>query len=559
MGVRTVSRSNLVTLGLAILILACGLFAVLIVQPAPPAYAEGWSDVSPVSEASADAPPRLAIDDQDRLHLLWHRQDDRVSTVWTAQMDTQGTLVAAPQRLSAPGVKAEGASLAQIGTRTPLAFWIEKGHEDGLQRLVMARLADEPEIRVISSSPKIMRDLAVTTNQETDQVFVAWSDSRTGLYEIYLCGLDGQGQERFLDRPLTESGTDFVLRPIIAAAGDTLHLLYLSDKVIDLDLMVQTYTLDGKPVSAPRVLESMSQSAVSLGGNRGRPQDHTLIAVADADGSLSLYEALGPAIQYRQLGGQVRTILSGNGPYSHLQFVPNAETTWITWTGSPGSRGDRLQVYVGQWTASQTVENATRVTYRPKSSLWPALALDSSGERHLLWLEGTEDYSYQLLYANTLETAPPTGLERLGFVRGVGGWSLALAVAEGLLLGLITTVLRIWRVGLAWAIATGTLLVVRRTRLSTPKQHLVVGLFLLLALVALAQPEAQTLGQSPIAVSPAAHWVMIVCATLLTGSLGWTWREALRSVWTWAGLAGIWFWSYYWLNVVLILREGFAI
>ena len=60
------NRSSLVTLGLAILILASGLFAVLIVQPAPPAYAEGWSDVSPVSEASADAPPRLAIDRRDR-------------------------------------------------------------------------------------------------------------------------------------------------------------------------------------------------------------------------------------------------------------------------------------------------------------------------------------------------------------------------------------------------------------------------------------------------------------------------------------------------------------
>jgi hypothetical protein len=553
------NRKSYLTLGLAILIVACGFVAVLIVQPAPPAYAEGWSEALSVSEASADAPPQMAIDDRDRLHLLWHRRDDRASTVWTAQMDAQGTLVTDPKRLSDLGVKAEGASLAQIGTGIPLAFWIEKGHEDGLQRLVMARLADEPEVRELSRSPKIMRDLAVTTNQETNQVFVAWSDSRTGLYEIYICGLDGQGQERFLDRPLTESGTDFVLRPVLAAAGDTLHLLYLSDKVIDIDLMVQTYTLDGEPVSAPRALESMSQSAVSLGGNQGGPQDRTLIAVAGGDGTLSLYEAMGPAIQYRPLGGPVRTILSGDGPYSHLQLVPDATTTWMTWTGSPGSRGDRLQVYVGQWTASQTVEHPSRVTYRPNSALWPALALDSRGEKHLLWLEGTGNYRYQLFYANTLTSSPPTGLERLGFVRGVGGWSLALAVAEGLLLGLITTVLRIWRAGLAWGVAAGVLLVAWRTRLSTPNRQLLVGLFLCAALVALAQPEAQTLGQSPIAVSPAAHWAMIAFATLLTGFLGWTWREALRSIWTWAGLAGIWFWGYYWLNVVLILREGFAI
>ena len=63
----------------------------------------------------------------------------------------------------------------------------------------------------------------------------------------------------------------------------------------------------------------------------------------------------------------------------------------------------------------------------------------------------------------------------------------------------------------------------------------------------------------PIVVAAGAHWVMGTAASALVLYLGRVWRDKFYSPLIWAGLASLWSLVYYFLNLILILREGFAV
>jgi hypothetical protein len=52
---------------------------------------------------------------------------------------------------------------------------------------------------------------------------------------------------------------------------------------------------------------------------------------------------------------------------------------------------------------------------------------------------------------------------------------------------------------------------------------------------------------------------MGIFASAMVLYLGRVWRSVFRSMFMWAGIAALWLWVYYFSNLILILREGFAI
>jgi hypothetical protein len=82
---------------------------------------------------------------------------------------------------------------------------------------------------------------------------------------------------------------------------------------------------------------------------------------------------------------------------------------------------------------------------------------------------------------------------------------------------------------------------------------------LIVAELLLAAPTTELLGQPPIALSGAAHWVFFVSATAVTLWTTWQWRAELTDLLRWPALAFVWGYVYYWLNALVILREGYAI
>jgi hypothetical protein len=549
-------------LAVALCILGLGVFVVLLVQPSPLTFTEGWSVPQGIDDVRAGYPHRAAADRQGRIHLAWEKQVNRKDVAFYARLDRYGELIADPIRLLDPNVKAENVALALTGDDTPLCFWIEKGHEDGTQRLVMARPEAGGPSQILSVSSKIMRDLAVTSDEE-GRVFLAWSDNRQGLYEIYMTVFAPQGDLAVNERQVTDTGSDFVFEPSLAVGGGVVHLVYFADKVIDQEFVHRAYDITGEPLTEPQVLERVSQAAMTMGG--AKPTSYPVLAVAEPEGQLRLYESLGSLVRQRKIdqNGTVvlppEPFLSGSRYYSQVNLARTKGRQWVIWADLRWDSGDRFQVYIAPLDEAGHAEEETRLTFATTSALWPVMVSDDEGGQHVIWQQNVGPYAQQLMYINDLTPARISTWQRLGF-SGVGGaWSFLLALTQSAILAVITAFINIWRPAIAWAVTVLVLQITRRVDAVKPYVNVVAWGVLFMVLFVIVRPETKTLGQVPIDVAAAAHWVMGAFASAIVLYLGRVWRSAFRSIFMWAGMAVLWLWVYYFLNLTLILREGFAI
>ena len=549
-------------LALALFILGLGLLVVLMVQPSPLTFTEGWSAPQGIDEVKMGHSHRAVMDRQNHIHLAWQKQEGRKLVAFYARLDRHGQLIDGPIRLSDASVNAENVALALTKDDTPLCFWIEKGHQDGSQRLMMARpeAGEPPEI--VSISPRIMRDLAVT-GDERGRVFLVWSDNRQGLYDVYMTALDGQGNLSFTDRQVTDTGQAFVFEPALAVGGGVIHLMYFSDEVIHQSLVHQIYDEAGQPLTELLVLEWVSQVAKDLGA--GSAHSYPLLAVTETEGQLRLCESLGPLVRQRKIDKHGRVVqpaeplLMGSQYYSQVSLARREEQQWLIWADLRWGSGGRFQVYATPLDEAGRVGEETRLTFATSSALWPVMLLDSEGGQHVIWQQSTGPYAYQLMYINDLDAARISAWQRLGF-SGVGGaWTFVLALAQSAILAIITAFMNIWRPAIAWAVTALVFLIIRRVKSVRPYANLVAWVVLLAALFVTVRPETRTLGQMPIVLADAAHWVMGLAASAMVLYLGRVWRKKFRGVLIWAGMAGLWVGVYYFLNLTLILREGFAV
>jgi hypothetical protein len=544
-------------LAVTLFILGLGVLVVLLVQPSPITFTEGWSAPQGIDEVKLGHPHRAAMDRQDHIHLVWQKEVGRKLVAFYARLDQHGQFVYDPIRLSDANVNTENVAVALTSEDDPLCFWIAKGHEDGLQRLMMARPeAGEPP-HIVSTSPKIMRDLTVTSDEQ-GRAFLAWSDNRQGLYDIYMAALDGEGGLS-IERQVTDTGEAFVFQPALAAGGDVVHLIYFSDEVIHEDLIHRTYNAAGEPLTEPQVLERVSQVGDSA------QQGYPLLAVTEADGQLCLYESLGPMVRQRKIGKDGAVVLpaeplmSGSQYYSEVNLARREEQQWLIWADLRRESPERFQVYTAPLDETDHVGEEIRLTFVTTSALWPVMLLDSGGGQHIIWQQSIGPYAYQLMYINNLYPARISAWQRLGFPGVAGGWTFLLALAQSAILAVITTFINIWRPAIAWAVTALVFLIVRRVERVRPYINVVAWAVLLVVLFVIVRPQTKTLGQMPIVVVGAAHWVMGIVASATVLYLGRVWRDEFRGIVIWGGMAGLWLWLYYFLNLTLILREGFAI
>jgi len=405
-------------LALTLFILGLGVLVVLLVQPSPLTFTAGWSTPQGIDEVKLGHPHCVVTDGQDDIYLVWQKQVSRKLVAFYARLDQHGRFIDGPVRLSDPHVNSENAAVALASEDAPLCFWIEKGHEDGSQRLMMARPeAGEPP-RIVSTSPKIMRDLAVTRDEQ-GRIFLVWSDNRQGLYDIYMAALDNEGNLSLNEQRVTDTGNAFVFEPALTTDGGIVHLLYFSDEVTHQDLVHQTCNVAGEALTEPQVLERVSQAAVDLGG--GAPRSYPLLAVTEADGQLCLYESLGSMVRQRKMDrdGQVvqpsEPLLIGSLYYSQVSLARREEEQWLIWADLRQSSRERFQVYAAPLDEAGRIEEETRLTFATSSALWPVMLLDSKGGQHVIWQESTGPYAYQLMYINNPGPGAYLSLATVGF------------------------------------------------------------------------------------------------------------------------------------------------
>ena len=134
-------RSRYGALAIAIVILALGVLAVLVVQPAPRTFAEGWSSPQAIEQVRLGKLHHAAIDDQDNIHLVWLKQVVRKLVAHYAKLDANGQVLDGPVALSNPDANAEDVALVLTSDAEPLVFWIEKSGEEILQTAILELIA----------------------------------------------------------------------------------------------------------------------------------------------------------------------------------------------------------------------------------------------------------------------------------------------------------------------------------------------------------------------------------------------------------------------------------
>jgi len=550
------------SLTLALGILGLGVLVVLLMQPSPLTFAEGWSATREIDTVDLGHPHRAVIDRQDRIHLVWQKKVGRKRVAFYTSLDRHGQLLDDPIRLSDPDLNAENVAVVLANDDAPLCFWIEKGQEGKPQRLMMARPGKGVSAQVVSASPKIMRDLAVAQDQE-GRIFLVWSDNRQGLYDIYMAALNGEGNFSFTERQVTDSKKTFVFQPTLAAGKGIVHLAYFADKVVDQELVHQAYDEAGEPLTEPQVLEQVSQAAVNLGG--GAQNSYPLLAITEANGQLRLYESLGPMVRQRKIGRDGATVLppepllNSSQYYSQVSLARTKEGEWLIWADLRQGSGDRFQVYTAPLDKAGQVEEIKRLTFVTSSALWPVMVMDSTGGQHVIWQQSTGPYVYRMMYINNLDPARISAWQRLGFSGIGGGWSFLLALAESAILSIITAFINIWRPAIAWAVTALGLQITRRIDAARPYATVVAWVVLLTALFMIVRPEIKTLGQEPIAIAGTIHWIMGAVASAVVLYAGRRWQTKFHGILIWAGIASLWLVVYYFLNITLILRQGFAV
>lgn len=546
----------------AVCILAVGLLLALLIQPAPPSFVEGWSMPRSVDEVNAQYPQQMIVDRDDRIHLVWLKPVGRRPVAFYARLDRHGQLLDGPTQLSASDVNAQNIHIALGSDGRLLCFWLEKGRADGTQALMMVQPDDGKGPDALVTSLEVMRDLTLAVQEETGHIFLVWSGSDNNLYELYLTVLNADGTPFLSAHRLTDSGSVFVFEPAILVAENVLHIVYFAESPIEQNLTYQIFGVDGMPLAGPSILSQAQRGGSTPVGGSGGAASYPLAALSNGEGQVCLYESPGEMIRYRcfdRLGQVVQPLetLSTGQRYGWIDLVAG-ETGLMVWTGLPYGDDARAQIYAAALDSSgRLAGEPKRVTFSLASAFSPSAVIDSQGGRHVVWQQSAGAYRFELVYANDLDPAPVSIWQRFGF--GGGGWSLALALVESTLLAVFTAFLNLWRGAVAGLLAAGAILSGRRwTALGRYASVTAWGLFFF-AFVLLMRPTTQTLGQRPLEIVPAAHWLMVLTASALVLYLGHVWREAFFSLWIWGGIAGLWLWAYYFLNTVLILRQGFAI
>ena len=115
-------RSRYGALIVALCILSLGVLLVLLVQPSPLTFAEGWSAPRKIDEVQGGHPHRAVIDGRSHIHLAWEKRENRRDVAYYARLDRHGQWIDGPTLLSDPGVNAENVAIVLTQDDTPLCF-----------------------------------------------------------------------------------------------------------------------------------------------------------------------------------------------------------------------------------------------------------------------------------------------------------------------------------------------------------------------------------------------------------------------------------------------------
>ncbi len=536
-------------LGVLLALLAVGIAAALLIQPPPLTYTEGWSPSRPLDEILLGQGYQALVDENDVVHLLWPKPTERVEQVFYAQIDDQGRFISGPIQLSRPGIKSTDPSMVLTSEGKIACFWLEL---EEARRVVMRVVGQEPV--VLKETRNVIRD-AVTARDEEGHILVAWSEMVENNFDIHLLGLDERGEVVLSERLLSQE-PGFAFQPAMAMGGEVIHLVHFDDEVTYEEALYRPFDLEGRPLAPSRVLTRITQTRDQSG------QGYPVTLKADPGGALYLLESLPEGVRYTKMGPRgedlvaPRLIAVGGTQRSHIDVEIRDDTPQLTWS-EDRSGGGRFQIYSAILDQEGEMMNQeSQLTHSPSSAVWPAMVTDHQGRKHLFWQEALNPYTFALIYSNDIHPLTPSLWQRLGFSSGS---SFLYAIGFTAMMSILTTIMNSWRLIAAWLAIILFLFVVDRLEMQKAKSPALIFLIMIATLALIVRPVSAVIGFPPLELVPAAPWLFLATSTLLTLYFAYLWREELTDIFRWAGMTILWGYFYYFLNVLVVLREGLSL
>jgi hypothetical protein len=527
------------------LILAAGIAASLAIHSPPSVYAIGWSKAQPINSVDCNSPYKAVISGQDRIHLVW-QQEKGTKQVFYAQINFQGDFIVEPTRLSHQGLEATKPSMILTNDDTALLIWIER--DDVSHRLLIGRADDVP--RVLATTTTFMEGAALSSDG-AGNVYVVWINRRQGNYEVNLAKMDSREKVVFTDRLLTASPV-FKYEPTIVANRDRLHMLYFEDNGFSRQLIHHMYHPSGEPATEPKLIIS----------GKSRGEDIPLAIDSDDKGNLYLFGAKWDKAFFTKIDswGQeiapLKPVLTDVLDYSQMSLATDGGWLEFIWTATKRYK-PQLQVFHIRFdTLGNAVSQMTRLTYSHTSAWKPLILTDGGQGKHLFWQQHTDEQTCSLMYMNDIDPAPLSYWRRLGF-SGQNGWlNLLYALGASLLVTVVAMAINAGKL-----LIVGAAVVILALGVAKPlnlKSPWVPFALVVVVFAVTIHPISGLLGQSPVDIDQATHWVLFSTATLVVLYATWTWPIEPSNALAWGGISLSWIYIYYYINTVLFLREVFA-
>jgi PKD repeat protein len=314
---------------------------------------DGWlGDIRVTTNSAGSEYPTIAVDYTNNVHITWYDSRDGNWEIYYTKLDNSGTTLVDDTRITTNSAGSGFPAIMVDSTNKVHITWCD--YRNGNWDIYYTKLDNSgttlvDDIRITTASADSWYPvIAVDT---TNNVHIAWADNRDGNYEIYYTKLDNSGTTLVDDIRLTTDFADSYEPAIAVDSTNNVHITWYDNR-------------DGNWGIYYTKLDNSGTTLV----------DDTRLTTASAD---SRYPAI--AVDYKN----------------------NVHITWMDY------RDGNWEIYYTKLDNSgTTLVDDTRLTTASVAAWGPAIAVDSTNNVHITWMD-YRNWNWEIYYKNNCGGAPP--------------------------------------------------------------------------------------------------------------------------------------------------------
>lgn len=389
----------------------------------PRGWPDGWSVIHEIATTShSSGAPAVVIDRDDNFHLVF--VDRSVTEHWLTYMklDINGAVLQSHViyrtrfAISTPQLAIDSENNLHL-------VWEE--HRPGRRKIYYVGF----DAHTLSAEPALARRLITTegnfatypilTISPGGEIYIFWSDLRTGNWEIFLSKISSTGEMLISEHRITHTSAQSRLPAAAVDREGNMHLVWKEEHVLDELAFVYYVKLDGGTAALDGVPKNLGRTrfARELRG----PQ----LAIAEMSTVYLVWDTVIAESGTREILRLVLTEITTAESLQHGELKFGAGSTVspsislnvahqpvIAWAQSMAGRLYIYYAVVGD--AGTLIRAETRLSVEECGGWLPVILVDSGDLLHLFWKDAAGGGRQRLLYMNTVSPVSPSVLARIG-------------------------------------------------------------------------------------------------------------------------------------------------